>query len=412
MTVAAAIYDVDGAQVASWSRSGADADPHAFPPIDRTSTAWWDRRVIVHPIRSSDEQPLGTLYLASAPVGVGAFVFRFVSAAVLILLFSSAFTVVLLLPLQRIISDPVLNIVRTARRVSEADDFTVRAAKHGNDEIGELAEAFNKMLDRVQAHEQELRGARDAADAASRAKSTFLVNMSHELRTPLNGIIGYSEMLCEEARDRGRDDLIPDLDRIRHAAGDLLGLINNVLDLSKIEAGRMELLAEEFDIRPVVLKVVDGIQPMAAANGNRVTIDMTPDVTRLRMRTDATKLAQSLRNLLSNACKFTERGAIRVSVSCRDHWIHFKVSDTGIGMTPAQLERIFDEFVQADSSTSRRYGGTGLGLAISRRLCRQMGGEITAESRSGVGSTFTIALPLELPAAATAERPDAVRKVG
>ncbi len=398
---AASLYDTERREFASWSR---DDDPlYAAPPLPTDlADAPADPERLFRPVVAGGEL-VGMLYVASSAPGSVASTLSYLTTLVGIIGVCSFVTLVLLWPLQGIISRPILDVVRTARRVSEDNDFAVRVPKHGLDEIGELVDAFNMMLDRVEEHERQLRNALESAAAASRAKTAFLVNMSHELRTPLNGIIGYSEMLCEEAADRGRDDLIPDLERIRHAAGDLLGLINNVLDLSKIEAGRMELNIEEVGLRGLIMKVVDGIQPLATANHNRVTVSIGEDLTRFSFRTDSTKLSQSLRNLLSNACKFTERGSIQVVAKRRDDTLLLHVTDTGIGMTPAQLERVFDEFVQADSSTSRKYGGSGLGLTISRRLCRQMGGDLTADSRVGAGSTFTIRLPIAPPAEQPAE---------
>ncbi len=235
-------------------------------------------------------------------------------------------------------------------------------------------------------------------EVASRHKSEFLANMSHELRTPLNAIIGYSEMLQEEAQDQHAEGFLPDLQRIHAAGKHLLELINAVLDLSKIEAGKMELYLESFEVAPLVRDVAAVLEPLAQKNANRVEVHCPPDVG--AMRADLTKLRQALFNLLSNACKFTERGVVSVAVS-RDAAqdgaaIVFAVGDTGIGMTSEQIGRLFQEFGQADASTTRRYGGTGLGLALSRRLCRMMGGDITVVSEAGRGSTFTIRLPAEV----------------
>jgi GAF domain-containing protein/CheY-like chemotaxis protein len=231
-------------------------------------------------------------------------------------------------------------------------------------------------------------------DVANRHKSAFLASMSHELRTPLNAIIGYSEMLQEEAQDLGQEALIPDLGKINAAGKHLLELINAVLDLSKIEAGRMELFLETFPIAPLLKDIVGVIQPLAGKNGNRLEVRCAPDVG--EMRADLTKVRQALFNLLSNACKFTEEGTVSLEAARQDGWILFSVSDTGIGLTPEQMARLFQEFSQADASTSRRYGGTGLGLSLSRRLCRLMGGDVTAASEAGRGSTFTVRLPVEV----------------
>jgi GAF domain-containing protein/CheY-like chemotaxis protein len=244
-------------------------------------------------------------------------------------------------------------------------------------------------------------------EAADRHKSEFLANMSHELRTPLNAIIGYSEMLQEDAADLGAAQLTDDLQKINAAGKHLLELINAVLDLSKIEAGKMELYLETFDVATLVRDIAAVIQPLAAKNSNRLDV-RCPDGIGV-MHADLTKVRQALFNLLSNACKFTERGTVSLAVAREavdgQEWLTFGVSDTGIGMTPEQLAKLFEAFTQADAATTRRYGGTGLGLALSRRLCRMMGGDVTAESDAGRGSTFMIRLPAQ--AVETVEEPAA-----
>ena len=241
----------------------------------------------------------------------------------------------------------------------------------------------------------ELEHARDAALEASRAKSQFLANMSHELRTPLNAIIGYSEMLAEEAEDMGADALSSDLEKIRSAGKHLLALINDVLDLSKIEAGAMKLYIETFDLRTTISGVVATLQPLIGERGNTLVVNLAEPI--VAMRADLTKLRQTLLNLLSNATKFTENGRITLDVEPIDRdgrpFFCFSITDTGIGMSAEQVARLFRPFMQADASTTRRYGGTGLGLAISQRFCEMMGGRIEVESREGHGSTFRVLLP-------------------
>jgi signal transduction histidine kinase len=228
---------------------------------------------------------------------------------------------------------------------------------------------------------------------ASQHKSQFLANMSHELRTPLNAIIGVSEMLREDA-EALKQDLEP-LDRVLGAGRHLLALINDILDLSKIEAGRMELHLETFPLAPVIKDVAKTIEPMATKNGNHLVIDCPSDLGTIHA--DQTRFRQSLLNLASNANKFTEKGTITIAArqgqeNGRD-WITLAVADTGIGMTPEQMGKLFQEFSQASSTTASKYGGTGLGLAISKRFCQMMGGDITVESEPGRGSTFTVRLP-------------------
>jgi signal transduction histidine kinase/CheY-like chemotaxis protein len=237
------------------------------------------------------------------------------------------------------------------------------------------------------------------AETASRTKSAFLANMSHELRTPMNAIIGYSEMLQEEAADTGQEGFIPDLQKIHSAGKHLLALINDILDLSKIEAGKMTLYAEVFDVGGMVHEVVSTIHPLVEKNQNRLEVTAAANLGSIR--TDLTKVRQTLFNLLSNASKFTEKGVIKLEAERFKQdgvdWLKFAVTDSGIGMTPEQLARLFQAFTQADASTTRKYGGTGLGLAISRKFCQMMGGDITVTSEVGKGSTFTVRLPAEVP---------------
>ncbi len=246
---------------------------------------------------------------------------------------------------------------------------------------------------------QELIQAKNEAEAASRSKSQFLANMSHELRTPLNAIIGYSELLQEDAKEEGLSNIVSDLDKVQNAGRHLLGLINDILDLSKIEAGRMNLYLEHFEIRSLMTLILPTIEPLLQANQNQLEINVSSEVS--NMYADVMKVRQSLLNLLSNAAKFTHQGNITLNIrliqwqrSSAKLGVEFQVKDTGIGIASEDLGKLFQIFSQADESSTREYGGTGLGLAISQQFCHLMGGNITVESQIGQGSTFTMRLPL------------------
>jgi len=286
---------------------------------------------------------------------------------------------------------------RIVRRNDQSERWIHQLGKLSFDAQGHPLKMQGTLEDitrRVQIQD-ELRNACDAAEAANRTKSVFLANMSHELRTPLNAIIGYSEMLEEDAESEGRMDFVQDLQKIKSAGRNLLELINDVLDLSKIEAGKIELYAESIDLTVMTQQLAATIQPLVSRNGNTLQMRLPDDLG--RALTDQTKLRQVLLNLLSNACKFTERGMVTLTatreIQSGVDWLTFAVSDSGIGMTSEQMGRLFQAFSQADTSTTRKYGGTGLGLMISRHFCQMLGGDITVTSTMGQGSTFTVRVP-------------------
>jgi PAS domain S-box-containing protein len=274
---------------------------------------------------------------------------------------------------------------------------------------GESVEAVGAWLDITERKraEEALEDKSRELEAASKHKSQFLANMSHELRTPLNAILSYSQLLLEEAEDLGQHGFIPDLKKIHGAGAHLLGLINDILDLSKIEAGKMDLYVEKFDVLALVQDVVALVRPLVEKKANTLNVRCADDLG--AMRADVTKVRQALFNLLSNAAKFTENGTISLSVSRAPSdgvdSVTFAVADSGIGLSPEQASKLFQAFVQAESSTTRKYGGTGLGLAISRHFCQMMGGDIAVESELGRGSTFTIKLPAEVAGPVTSSEP-------
>jgi signal transduction histidine kinase/CheY-like chemotaxis protein len=271
-----------------------------------------------------------------------------------------------------------------------------------------LVLAMEDVTERRRA-EEEVAKAKEASETANKTKSIFLANMSHELRTPLNAILGYSEMLQEEAIERELPEFGDDLEKINGAGKHLLTLINDILDLSKIEAGKMELFLESFDVAGMVNEVASTFQPMVETNANKLHIELASDLG--AMHADQIKVRQALFNLLSNAVKFTQNGSITLEAGRESmdgvEWIEFRITDTGIGLSADQIVKLFQDFTQADASTTRKFGGTGLGLALTRRFCQMMGGDVTVHSKPGEGCVFTIKLPAhvtdQLPELASAQ---------
>ncbi|WP_428262376.1 response regulator [Haliangium sp.] len=337
-----------------------------------------------------------------------------------IAIITSAVTTVLVLLVTflvaRSISRPISRLTGLVQRIAEGDlDQQIVPTTH--DELAVLGHWFNTMTselrktystieDKVRVRTRELedanaalRRARNAAEAANRAKSSFLANMSHELRTPLNAVLGYAELLIEDARDDGDAQRATDLERIAQAGQHLLALISDVLDLSKIEAGRQELVIEDVDVQALVDSAVTSVRPRIDKNHNQLQVEFGDDLGTAKV--DARKLRQILINLVGNAAKFTENGTIRVVVAREgDDQLSFAISDTGIGIPESKFAHLFQAFEQLDTSTTRRYGGTGLGLALSQRLAMLMGGRISVRSEVGRGSTFTLQLPAQVMASA------------
>lgn len=321
-----------------------------------------------------------------------------------LILIGLAFGLLAMFILEKMVVARITRLNTDVGRVTAKSDLSIRVPELGKDEIASLGQSINQMLETIEAYqiqqnqsELELRKAKEASEAANRAKSIFLANMSHELRTPLNAIIGYSEMLQEEIGYTEQSAINNDLERIHNAGQHLLSIISDVLDFSKIEAGKMELHLELFDIRDIVNGIINMVEPLARKNNNRLLVFVPPNVG--SMYSDVLKVRQTLYNLLSNACKFTYEGTVSLEIERRrdmSNTIIFRVRDTGIGIEADNIPRLFQPFTQADASTTRKYGGTGLGLALAQSLCLIMGGDIIAESEPGKGTTFTVTLPVEV----------------
>lgn len=340
----------------------------------------------------------------------GAFYTDFINDAERRLIWAVIFLSMLILVIQRRIARLIQPLNILAKHLAVVDFNRVgklpAAEKNMAKEISQVWDAVDQLFIRLGQRDKQIRIEHEIAqlalkekiqaESANKAKSQFLANMSHELRTPLNAIIGYSEMLKEEALEMGQLELPKDLDKIYRAGSSLLTLINDVLDLSKVEAGKMQLYLEDVKVIDLIDDVILTITPIVEKSSNEIRVDCPDGIGTIRV--DAAKLRQSLINLVSNALKFTNEGLVTLAVGRttteQKEWIELSVKDTGIGLTEDQIEGLFQAFSQADASTTRLYGGTGLGLTISRGFCRLMGGDIKVESEQGKGSTFTICLPV------------------
>lgn len=444
---AAAVYSPDGKLLARYIRMGSNEFIPRLSDISRIFGA--DLNVVLVPLRTANGTTLGTLYIKAGVSDSDKERFDNLLRGVgIVFLVSVLFAFIVAYRVQGTISKPITALAAAALRISRDRDYSLRVVGvNASGEIGSLVESFNSMVQTIANRSQELEFARSAAeearekthfanlqleeanqtledrveertralaeashaaDEASRSKSAFLAKMSHELRTPLNAIIGYSEMMLEDAVDAGNTTTADDHKKVLGAARHLLGLINDVLDISKIEAGRMELYVQTFEIETLIRDVASTVSPLVEQKGNTLYVECPPDIG--LMQADSTKLRQIILNLLSNAVKFTEKGGITLAVERLPdgQTLSIKVSDTGIGMTPEHMSRLFQAFSQADASTSSKYGGTGLGLAISRQFAQLMGGNVTVDSTQGVGTTFTILLPLQVQSLELKKEPEPV----
>src|SRR6266478_6266203 len=364
--------------------------PEGSPRFDK------DSLLVSRPILDPDNKPIGVIGIQATLEPMYARLRQYVGIVAAVLLVASIVAFVISTRLQGVISRPLLALSETAHVVSQKKDYGVRAQKQGEDEVGVLIDSFNDMLAQIQKRDAEVQEARVTAERANQAKSNFLSFMSHELRTPLTSIIGFSEMLLTEVEGEGRREWADDLRRVHDSGRYLLELINDILDISKIEAGKMEVHLETFDVPTLVRDLREVMRPLLERKSNQLRIECREDIG--MMQADRIKVRQCLLNLLSNASKFTDHGTVTLSASRTgkngsERFI-FRVSDTGIGMTAEQMGKLFRAFTQADESTSRRYGGTGLGLALTKKFCQIMGGQVSVTSEPGKGSVFTIELPV------------------
>ena len=416
---AAVIFTPSGEIFASY-RSAKSVTEAELPFEERGQRFEGDRLLLWRPVTLTG-QTIGTIGLSAGLDEMTKRLWTYVGIAALILFAAMGAALLFASALQGVISSPILSLAETARRVYTEKKFSIREKRSGEDEVGLLVGQFNYMLDQIEDRDEALRHAHDDLEErvrsrtreltveigrhevthrelieANQAKSAFLASVTHELRTPLTSIIWSSEMLEEEFEDEGLHLYIPDLHKIARAGKNLLAIVTDILDLSKLEAGRMELRCAPFDLSAVIREVVQTAEPLAAKNGNHLDVDYSGS-TGVILENDEQKFRQSLLNLLSNACKFTSGGQVLVSVgNAQDagtNLVGVSVSDTGIGIPADRMSRLFQPFSQLDSSESRKFAGTGLGLVVSQRFCNLMGGRIAVESQPDKGSTFTILIP-------------------
>ncbi|OOZ39209.1 hypothetical protein BOW53_12560 [Solemya pervernicosa gill symbiont] len=368
---------------------------------------------------SPSQEYLGYVYIGMSKATLKNIRFTIFTNNILIALTAALALMFLLNHILKRLTNPLFNLSSVMQQ-KRSGETNVRAAEEGPREVVNIATIFNAMVDTLEERDRQLRQqnvvlesevalrtrdlkfALTAAEEANQHKSEFLANITHELRTPLQAIIGYTDLAIEGLLDEGLDDMGEDMQRVQTSANHLLGLINEVLDLAKIEAGRMELNLEMVDLEGVLIEAQDTLLPLVQRNGNHLTINHPSPTSTLII--DRARLLQILLNLMSNAAKFTNMGEITVSAEFNQDRFELAVSDSGIGMDEQQQALIFDQFRQVDGSLSRRFEGTGLGLSITRQLCQLMGGDVNVKSKDGEGSTFTVTIPLPIKKAGRADK--------
>jgi signal transduction histidine kinase len=421
----AALFQKNGTVLAEYLRIDSRTS-HSFQPSINATTYFQGKSLIVFRTIVMDHEYVGGIYIRISLDPLRS-LFARIAATIMVIAVGILFlTYFFASRMQKLVSQPVLDLAQAVKSISQQKNYDIRASKTTQDEVGDLIDGFNEMLDQIQKRDEvlyrhseklalrsaevsamndQLSIAIEKAEQASRTKSEFLAKMSHELRTPLNAIIGYSELLKEEMEETQGCEYLADLNRIHTAAKHLLALINDILDISKIEAGKMELRLEPFDVRHVINEVLSTMHNLVEKNGNQLIVEYANNPG--TMFSDPVKLRQILLNLIGNSGKFTQNGRVELHIdrfmAQGAAWLSFRVIDTGIGISIEDQNKLFQAFTQADSSTTRKFGGSGLGLAISQRFVQMMGGEIAVKSNPGSGSTFALRLPAELSAGAWPE---------